>query len=90
MKEKRRRRADRSPLFFDETLADRQVAADVQRWFIATAVPAGTRPQLVRKAEVRGLPTTFLIGPDGQILDRIVGYRGAEQFCQRLRLAAGD
>ena len=39
---------------------------------------------LQRRYKVRRLPTTLVLSADGQELGRIIGYRNAESWVQRL------
>lgn len=69
----------------DVTYADRDVAREVAGGFVPALVNASEQEELAKRFGVRIYPTTFVVGPDNRIVDRIEGYLEPEAF--RLRLA---
>ncbi len=69
------------------TYKDPIVANSVSRAFVATVVNSADQPELARALGVRIYPTTFLVGPDNRVVDRMEGYQAAGQFRKRLDLA---
>ena len=48
--------------------------------------------RLAEKFEVSGFPTVILLSPDGDVVDRTTGYRGAsvDQYIDRLKSAVAE
>ena len=69
----------------DITYSDREVARDIAGGFVPALVNASEQEDLAKRFGVRVYPTTFVVGPDNRIVDRIEGYLEPEAF--RLRLA---
>jgi len=66
------------------TLADPATLAELQRFFVLATVKAADQPSLMRKLQVAAFPTTVIVAPDGQVLDRIEGCLTAAKFRARL------
>lgn len=58
----------------------REVAAFVKEWKIPYVVAMGTGEVVRSYGGIRGIPTTFVIGKDGKIYRKYVGYRKKEVF----------
>ncbi len=58
----------------------RDVAAFVKEWKIPYVVVMGTGEVTRSYGGIRGIPTTFVIGKDGKIYRKYVGYRKKEVF----------
>jgi thioredoxin-related protein len=71
------------------TFRDNDVRQALGESFVAAAVKASERPDLVKHLQIRSFPTTLLVGSDGQVLDQLVGYVDARTFRQRLQAVAG-
>ncbi len=69
-----------------ETFADQRVVESINAEFIPVVIDAQAGAKLQNDFRVRAFPTTFLIGPDATILDRIEGYVPPAKF--RTRIAA--
>ena len=58
----------------------REVASFVKEWKIPYVVVMGTGEVVRDYGGIRGVPTTFVIGKDGKIYRKYVGYRKKEVF----------
>jgi len=58
----------------------REVATFVKEWKIPYVVVMGTGEVVKNYGGIRGIPTTFVIGKDGKIYRKYVGYRKKEVF----------
>ena len=58
----------------------REVASFVKEWKIPYIVVMGTGQVVRDYGGIRGVPTTFVIGKDGKIYKKYVGYRRKEVF----------
>lgn len=56
------------------TYANTRVRSTVAQHFVPTYVNGAKQPVLAKQFGVRIYPTTFLIGPDNRILEKIEGY----------------
>ena len=77
------------------TLRDPAVAALVNRDFVAYRVNADREPRLAQALHVSSFPTIVIAGPDGTVLERVVGFRNVATFRGHLQHAlaarpAGD
>lgn len=72
----------------DESLDDAQLWLDEKT--IALPLGVGSAAQLKRAFRARWLPTTYLIGTDGVVLDRWLGVPGQELEDQLRKLIARD
>jgi len=70
-----------------KTLADKAVAADIERSFIAASVAAESHAPLVRKLKVNTFPTTVIILPTAGVVTYIRGYVGPRKFRTSLATA---
>jgi thioredoxin-related protein len=71
------------------TFRDNEVRRTLGSSFVAAAVKATERPDLVKHLQIRSFPTTLLVSSNGEVLDQLVGYVDARTFRQRLQAAAG-
>jgi len=67
------------------TLRDPAVVEMLNAGFVAVQVNAHHEPGLARALRVHSFPTIVLAGPDGTVLDQVVGYTDAARFQQHLR-----
>jgi len=67
------------------TFRDPAVVGLVRNGFVALRVDARYEPGLVRALHIQSFPTVVLAGPNGAILDRLVGYAPAARFQLHLR-----
>jgi thiol-disulfide isomerase/thioredoxin len=58
----------------------REVASFVKEWKIPYIVVMGTGEVARSYGGIRGIPTTFVIGKDGKVYRKYVGYRKKEVF----------
>src|SRR5262249_11272004 len=56
------------------------VAALVNHDFVAYRVNADREPRLARALRVSSFPTIVIAGPDGTVLERVVGFRNVAAF----------
>ena len=61
------------------TYADRKVQ-NLLRNFVCAKINGDKYPELVRKYNVRGYPTTLFLNADGSVLESITGYVGPQDF----------
>ncbi len=62
------------------TFRDPAVVRIVAERFVAVKLPKRTNAELAGACKVRSFPTTFLAGPDGTILETLVGFQDATRF----------
>ena len=67
------------------TLRDPGVVDMVNGKFVALHVDSNREPALSRALHIKSHPTIVLAGPDGVVLDRVLGYTDASRFQQHLR-----
>jgi len=67
------------------TLRDPDVVELVNGRFVALHVDSDREPLLSRALHVKSHPTIVLAGPDGTVLDRVIGYTDKTRFQQHLR-----
>ncbi len=72
---------------FSETYGDASVVREIKDSFVPTVVNADTQPRLAQAFGARVFPTTYLVGPDNKIVDRIDGYVDADQLRRRMSQA---
>lgn len=68
--------------------ADPQVAEVIERGFVPVSVDAKDVAWLVRDQKVGSYPTTLIISPGAEIVDRIKGYLKPEELKPRLAKSA--
>jgi len=68
-----------------ETLANPGVAATINRHFVPVKINQQTAPEVARNMGVRGLPTTLVLSPEGEIIDRMRGRVPAAELANRLQ-----
>jgi len=71
-----------------ETLANANVAGDIQEKFVAVSVTAEKNGDLVKKFHVRTFPATVIVSPKLVVLDYMTGYVGPTELKTRLETAA--
>jgi len=67
------------------TLRDPAVVGMLNAGFVAVHVNAHHEPALARALRIHSFPTIVLAGPDGTVLDLVVGYTDAARFHQHLQ-----
>lgn len=68
----------------NKTFRDPEVSARIERSFVAVAVDAKDVDWLVKDMKITGYPTTLLISPKAEVVDRIKGFLPPSQFAPRL------
>ena len=68
----------------EQTYSDPAVKSEMGN-FVLIKIDGDKHPGLVSSFSVTGYPTILLLGPDGEELDRIVGYSDASSFLSSLR-----
>lgn len=66
------------------TWANKAIADYVNRGFIPLMIDADEAPELVKHLEIKALPTTIAVSPEGKVLDRVKGYMPPRKFGQHL------
>ena len=72
----------------DTTYADVSVARAIADEYVPTMINATEDTKLAQRFGVRIYPTTFVVGPNNRLIDKIEGYVPAETF--RVRLATAS
>ena len=67
-----------------QTLADGNVAAEINKRFVAVYVDRGSNPEFERRIGVRAYPTTVLLRADQVELARVTGYVSPQQLTASL------
>ncbi len=68
-----------------ETFSDSRFVSEVARsQFVPVQVDADRNQQIVTRLGIRSLPTTLIVGSDLKIVERVQGFRTAEQMTQLL------
>ena len=68
-----------------ETFNDRRFVIEMNRvGFVPVQVDADRNQETVARLGIRSLPTTMIVGPDLKIVERVQGFRTAEQMTQIL------
>jgi len=67
-----------------DTYANSEVA-DFAQQFICVKIDADKHPQLAKKYNVRGFPTTVFLKPDGSVIKVVPGYMGPKDFLALLK-----
>ena len=70
-----------------ESYHEPRITGAIKQGYEAVAIRRSVNPRLVSKLSVRIFPTTFIIAPDGKIVDRIEGFVGPEKLAVHLRRA---
>lgn len=68
-----------------DVLAQPEIAALIQRRFVAVKLHHDHSPQLVRQYGIRSLPAVVVLGSDGTPLDRVEGRLAPQQLANWLR-----
>lgn len=71
-----------------ETFADDAVIRLLSESFIAVKVDTDKEPELAKKYAIGGLPTLIFLGPTGEVLSRLEGFRPAETFLKEAKKPA--
>lgn len=71
-----------------KTMRDPAVAAQIEQGFVPVAVDAAKIAELVKQLGVTAYPTTLIISPKAEIVDRMQGYLPPERFLPRLERAS--
>jgi thioredoxin-related protein len=73
-----------------DTWSDEQVQAWLRGHVVAIKIDADKDPAAADKYKVKGFPQILFLRPDGSEIDRLTGFRDAEQFVQLAeRITAG-
>lgn len=73
-----------------ETLADKRVIAYLNENYIAIKVNFDIERQQVSKYSVRGLPNTYFLEPDGEVISNLPGFIQADLFFDILKYLHTD
>ena len=75
-----------------ETYSKKDVGEYMASKFVAIKIDAekGEGPDLAKRFGVRGFPTFVIVDPEGQEVDRLVGFRKPEPFLAELKDIAGE
>ena len=68
----------------NKTFRDPQVSTRIEQSFVAVAVEADDVGWLVKEMKITAYPTTLLISPKAEVVDRIKGFLPPNQFAPRL------
>ena len=63
-----------------ETWRDRRVRAWLKERAVAVRIDAEKNPDDAKKYSINDYPTILLLKPDGSVIGRLVGFRGANEF----------
>ena len=63
-----------------DVFPNRQVIADMNRFFVPVKVDTSLNPQLVKQFDVKAIPADVVLKPDGQFVHRRQGGISAERF----------
>ena len=63
-----------------------EVRAELEAWGLLT-LDVAEEPDLARAVGIDAIPTTLVVGPDGTVLDRVVGFLEPLAYRDRLRAA---
>ena len=66
------------------TFADEQVRTLVNEGFVPLVVDPTTDPELLKELKITAYPTTLIISPEAELLDRFKGYSPPAEFRRRL------
>ena len=69
-----------------ETFADVSVAGEMSNW-ICAKIDVDKNPDTAKKYNVSAIPTTFLLSPEGQIVDSKIGFVEAKDYLSFLEAA---
>lgn len=69
-------------------MADQSVTSDIESKFVPANLLAEKNRELAERLGVRIYPTTVIMSPQLQVLDRMTGFVGPEEIRDRLRVAA--
>ncbi len=63
-----------------DVFPNKQVVADMNRYFVPVKVDTGLNPQLVKQFDIKAIPSDVILQPDGQFVHRRQGGITAERF----------
>ena len=63
-----------------ETLTDLQVTAELRRAFVAVDLNADRNRDLMQQLRIQALPAMLVVDPDLQVVERLEGFRSADQL----------
>jgi thiol:disulfide interchange protein DsbD len=72
----------------EETFTNPRVKQQLRR-FALCKLDTEKYPNVTEKYNISGLPTTLVLRPDGQVMERKSGYMGPQKYMSFLRDAAG-
>ena len=67
---------------------NQQVAGKISDGYVATIINGTHQEDLAKQFGVRIYPTTFLVGPDNRIVDKMEGYVAAKELHRRLNVVS--
>jgi len=67
-------------LMESEVFPNKQVIADMNRFFVPVRVDASLNTQLVKQFDIKAIPADVVLKPDGQLVHRRQGVISAERF----------
>ena len=67
---------------------NQQVAGKISDGYVATIINGTHQEALAKEFGVRIYPTTFLVGPDNRIVDKMEGYVAAKELHRRLSIVS--
>jgi thioredoxin-like negative regulator of GroEL len=71
------------------TFHDATVAGTMNEKFVPLKIDANRDAPLAQSLRIQSYPTVVLAGPDGKIIDMVVGFKDAAQFQELLQRALG-
>ena len=74
-------------LMKQQTYMNKKVVADVNGSFVPAKINAHRFTKLISKLGIRIYPSTIVIGPDRQVIEKIPGYVDADELRTRLAMA---
>ena len=72
----------------ESTYQDQVIAREIARTYVPIVINGTRQKELASRFGVRVYPTTFIVGSDNRIVDRMEGYVTAEKMQQRLETLA--
>lgn len=62
------------------TFQDPKLAEHINHGFVPVYLDADEHEEIVKELQIKGLPTTLIISPEMQVVERFPGYQSAEQL----------
>lgn len=72
-----------------ETFNDRAIVDRVESCFVPIAIDGDQQRELVQQLGIQSFPTTLIVSPDMQVLQKIVGFRSVQQLNDNLLQVCG-